>query len=87
MEFKNLPLKVEEIAAQCLADKICFVSGFAEGVVKNEPAEDQAQQVKDVFVDLYSLPVAQPSFLTDDRELSDVARGVYSSLSNTPGKT
>ncbi|MCS4271170.1 MULTISPECIES: hypothetical protein [Raoultella] len=53
MEFKNLPLKVQEIAAQCLADKICFVSGFAEGAVKNEPAKDQARQVREAFIELY----------------------------------
>ncbi|EPC3763641.1 hypothetical protein ACRZET_004346 [Klebsiella michiganensis] len=46
MEFKDLPLEVQEIAAQCLADKISYVSGFAEGAVKNEPAKDQARQIK-----------------------------------------
>lgn len=86
MEFKDLPLKVQEIAAQCLADKISYVSGFAEGAVKNEPAKDQARQVRESFVELYS-PAAQPSLLTDNRELSDVARDAYSSRSNTPGKT
>ena len=44
MEFKELPHKVQEIAAQCLADKISYVSGFTEGEVKNEPAKDQARQ-------------------------------------------
>ena len=52
MEFKDLPLEVQEIAAQCLADKISYVSGFAEGAVKNEPAKDQARQVKEAFVEL-----------------------------------
>ncbi|MXF49969.1 hypothetical protein GR294_26230 [Raoultella sp. Lac2] len=61
MEFKDLPLKVQEIAAQCLADKISVTSGFAEGAVKNEPAKDQARQVKEAFVELYASPAASSS--------------------------
>ncbi|HBY5919891.1 TPA: hypothetical protein MIZ65_11435 [Klebsiella pneumoniae] len=61
MEFKDLPLKVQEIAAQCLADKISYVSGFAEGAVKSEPAKDQARQVKEAFVELYASPAASSS--------------------------
>ncbi|HEC2568060.1 TPA: hypothetical protein R2K66_000935 [Raoultella ornithinolytica] len=61
MEFKDLPLKVQEIAAQCLADKISYVSGYAEGVVKREPAKDQARQVKEAFVELYASPAASSS--------------------------
>ena len=61
MEFKDLPLKVQEIAAQCLADKISYVSGFAEGAVKNEPPKDQARQVKEAFVELYTSPAASSS--------------------------
>ncbi|VUS25124.1 hypothetical protein [Klebsiella pasteurii] len=87
MEFKDLPQKVQEIAAQCLADKISSTSGFGQGILKNEPVKEQARRVKEAFVELYSLPVAQPSLLTDDRELSDVTRDTYSSRSNTPGKT
>lgn len=54
MEFKDLPLKVQEIAAQCLADRISVTSGFAEGAVKNEPAKDQARQVREAFIELYA---------------------------------
>lgn len=61
MEFKDLPLKVQEIAAQCLADKISYVSGFAEGAVKNEPAKDQARQIKGAFVELYTSTAASSS--------------------------
>lgn len=61
MEFKDLPQKVQEIAAQCLADKISIASGFAEGAVKNEPAKDQARQVKEAFVELYVSPAASSS--------------------------
>ena len=53
MEFKELPHKVQEIAAQRLADKISYVSGFTEGEVKNEPAKDQARQVREAFIELY----------------------------------
>lgn len=58
MEFKDLPLKVQEIAAQCLADKISIASGFAEGAVKNEPAKDQARQIKGAFAELYTSTAA-----------------------------
>ena len=58
MEFKDLPLKVQEIAAQCLADKISYATGFAEGAVKNEPAKDQARQVRGAFIELYSQPTS-----------------------------
>ncbi|WP_316434082.1 hypothetical protein [Klebsiella pasteurii] len=61
MEFKDLPQKVQEIAAQCLADKISYVSGFAEGAVKNETAKDQARQVKEAFVELYASQAASSS--------------------------
>lgn len=54
MEFKDLPLKVQEIAAQCLADKISGTSGFGQGIVKNEPVKDQARQIKEAFVELYA---------------------------------
>ncbi|MDL4584186.1 hypothetical protein QRZ28_20220 [Raoultella ornithinolytica] len=54
MEFKDLPLKVQEIAAQCLADKISSTSGFGMGVEKNEPAKEQARQIREAFVELYS---------------------------------
>lgn len=58
MEIKDLPLKVQEIAAQCLADKISIASGFAEDAVKNEPAKDQARQIKGAFVELYTSTAA-----------------------------
>lgn len=61
MEFKDLPLKVQEIAAQCLADKISGTSGFGQGIVKNEPVKDQARQVREAFVELYSFPAASSS--------------------------
>ncbi|EMB9091255.1 hypothetical protein ACFGUA_003322 [Klebsiella michiganensis] len=61
MEFKDLPPEVQEIAAQCLADKISYVPGFAEGAVKNEPAKDQARRVKEAFVELYASPAASLS--------------------------
>lgn len=61
MEFKDLPLKVQEIAAQCLADKISVRSGFGEGEVKNEPAKEQARQIRDAFVGLYASPAASSS--------------------------
>lgn len=54
MGFKDLPLKMQEIAAECLADKISYMSGFAEGSVKNEPAKDQARQVREAFIELYA---------------------------------
>ncbi|EMB3264489.1 TPA: hypothetical protein ACS624_002975 [Klebsiella michiganensis] len=53
MEFKDLPQKVQEIAAQCLADRISVTSGFGDGVAKKEPAKEQARQVKEAFVELY----------------------------------
>lgn len=52
MEFKDLPLKVQEIAAQCLADKISVRSGFGEGGVKSEPAKEQARQIREAFIEL-----------------------------------
>ncbi|RWT96642.1 hypothetical protein [Raoultella ornithinolytica] len=61
MEFKDLPLKVQEIAAQCLADRISVTSGFGGGVAKKEPAKDQARQVKEAFVELYASPAASSS--------------------------
>lgn len=54
MEFRDLPLKVQEIAAQCLADKINVTLGFAEVCVKKEPAKEQARQIREAFVELYS---------------------------------
>ncbi|SXF40747.1 hypothetical protein [Klebsiella variicola] len=61
MGFKDLPAKVQEIAAQCLADKISGTPGFAMGIVKNEPAKDQARQVKEAFLELYASPAASSS--------------------------
>ena len=58
MEFKDLPLKVQEIAAQCLADKISYTTGFTEGSGKFEPTKDQALQVKEAFIELYASPAA-----------------------------
>ena len=51
MEFKDLPQKVQEIAAQCLADKISVRSGYGEEV-KSEPAKEQARQIRDAFIEL-----------------------------------
>lgn len=64
MEFKDLPLKVQEIAAQCLADKISYTTGFAEGSGKFEPTKDPALQVKEAFIELYASPAAS-SFQCD----------------------
>lgn len=52
MEFKDLPQKVQEIAAQCLADRISVTSGFGDGVAKKEPAKEQARQVREAFIEL-----------------------------------
>ncbi|MFU7835470.1 hypothetical protein [Raoultella planticola] len=61
MEFKDLPLKVQEIAAQCLADKITVISVLGESGAKKEPAKEQARQVKEAFVELYASPAASSS--------------------------
>lgn len=74
MEFKDLPLKVQEIAAQCLADKIRATPGFAEGVVKKEPVKNQAHQIREAFIELYS-PHAT-SLIGADGEVFRVMLGV-----------
>ncbi|HAU5684733.1 TPA: hypothetical protein JD334_00450 [Citrobacter freundii] len=54
MEFSKLPHEVQVIAAKCLADKINTVSGFAGGEVNSGPAKEQAKQVRDAFIALFS---------------------------------
>ncbi|WP_343297366.1 hypothetical protein AAG122_19050 [Raoultella planticola] len=61
MEFKDLPQKVQEISAQCLADKISVRSGFGKGEVKSEPAKEQARQIREAFVELYASSAASSS--------------------------
>lgn len=60
MEFNNLPHEIKLIAAKCLADKINSVSGFGENAIPPTTAKEQARQVRDAFIELFS-----------DRELND----------------
>lgn len=76
MEFKDLPQKVQEIAAQCLADKISIKLGFAEGLVKSESAKDQARQVKEAFVELYASPAASSSQCDCAKEGKDLQASI-----------
>lgn len=53
MEFRNLPKEVQVIAAECLAAKISIKSGLVPSG-QAEPAKEQARQVRDAFIELYS---------------------------------
>ncbi|MFV8757290.1 hypothetical protein ACNSO7_02110 [Yersinia enterocolitica] len=51
MQFKDLPVSVQNIAAQLLADKMLHHYGTTE---QSEPAKMLAQNIKDAFTELYS---------------------------------
>ncbi|CNL89534.1 hypothetical protein ACVSXV_22565 [Yersinia enterocolitica] len=54
MQFKDLPVSVQNIAAQWLADKL------PTAIVDKEPALKLAQSIRDCFIELYS---AQEAYL------------------------
>lgn len=54
MEFKDIPYDVQLIAAKCLADKLNGVSLFAEDGLKKPTEKEQAEQVRNAFLTLFS---------------------------------
>lgn len=51
MKFEDIPYDVQLIAAKCLADKLTSYSALS--CAKVVPAKDQAQQVREAFLELY----------------------------------
>ncbi|VAP72314.1 Uncharacterised protein [Klebsiella pneumoniae] len=66
--FADLPAKVQEIAAQCLADKMDIVSVFGEGSDECGPAKSQARQVRDAFIELYLPRTSASSQHSNDQQ-------------------
>lgn len=53
MEFEELPIEVQKIAAQALADRFS-PSGMAPPTSNTEPANKLAREIREAFVQLYS---------------------------------
>ncbi|MCF1304142.1 hypothetical protein [Raoultella ornithinolytica] len=68
MEFKDLPLKVQEIAAQCLADKISSTSGFGMGVGKTSLQKNRlGRSVKRLLSFILNIKIAATKKAENDK--------------------
>ena len=54
MEFNDLPVSIQEIAAKCLADRITYLPGLQEESVSRSSAKQEARDVRDAFIELYT---------------------------------
>ncbi|QIP56859.1 formyltetrahydrofolate deformylase [Hafnia alvei] len=55
MEFKDLPLEVQILAAEALASRI-LQSSMASPISNTEPALKLAREIREAFTELYSEP-------------------------------
>lgn len=53
MKFDDIPHDVQLIAAKCLAHKLTSYGLLSCETAKAVPAKEQAQQVREAFVELY----------------------------------
>lgn len=53
MKFDDIPYDVQLIAAKCLAHKLTSYGALSCEAAKDVPAIEQAQQVREAFLELY----------------------------------